>query len=53
MTKNIFKGGAESTLTVEKFTSFKGNTTDVWKNYGYFLQQKEISMNYLPIEVWD
>ena len=29
MTKNIFEGGAESTLTVEKFTSFKQNTTDV------------------------
>ena len=39
MTKNIFEGAVESTLTVEKFTSFKPNTTDVWKNYGYFKQQ--------------
>ena len=39
MTKNIFEGGAEIRLTVEKFTSFKQNTTDVWKNYGYFKQQ--------------
>ena len=40
MTKNIFEGGAEIRLTVEKFTSFKQNTTDVWKNYGYFKQQQ-------------
>ena len=39
MTKNIFEGGAESTLTVEKFTSFKQNTTDAWKNYSYFKQK--------------
>ena len=39
MTKNIFEGSAEITLTVEKFISFKRNTTDVWKNYGYFKQQ--------------
>ena len=39
ITKNIFKGDAERTLTVDKFTSFKQNTTHVWKNYGYFKQQ--------------
>ena len=39
LTKNIFEGAVESTLTVEKFTSFKRNTTDIWKNYGYFKQQ--------------
>ena len=39
MTKNIFDGAVESTYTVEKFTSFKRNTTDVWKNYGYFKQE--------------
>ena len=39
MTKNIFDGAVESTLTVEKFTSFERNTADVWKNYGYFKQQ--------------
>ena len=39
MTKNVFEGAVESTLTVEKFNSFKPNTTDVWKNYGCFKQQ--------------
>ena len=39
ITKNIFEGTVESTLPVEKFSSFKRNTIDVWKNYGYFKQQ--------------
>ena len=39
MTKNIFDGAVESTLTVEKFISFNRNTTDVWKKYSYFKQQ--------------
>ena len=38
MTKNIFEGRVETTLTVEK-ASFKRYTTDVWKNYGYFNHQ--------------
>ena len=39
VTKNIFDGAIESTLTVERFTSFKKNATDAWKKYGYFKQQ--------------
>ena len=39
MTKNIFDGRVETTLTTEKATSFKRNTIDIWKNYGYFKQQ--------------
>ena len=39
MPKNIFDSAVESTLTLEKFTSFERNTADVWKNYGYFKQQ--------------
>ena len=39
MTKNIFDGRVETALTAEKSTSFKRNTTDVWKSYGYFKQQ--------------
>ena len=38
MTKNIFEGRKETTLTTKK-DSFKRNTTDVWKKYGYFNQQ--------------
>ena len=38
MTKNIFEGRVETTLTAEK-ASFKRNTTDVWENYRYFNQQ--------------
>ena len=38
MTKNIFEGRVETTLTTEK-ASFKRNTTDAWKNYSYFNQQ--------------
>ena len=38
MTKNIFEGRVETTLTAEK-ASFKRKTTDVWKNYGYSNQQ--------------
>ena len=29
----------ETTLTAEKTTSFKRNTTDVWPSYGYFKRQ--------------
>ena len=39
MTKNIFEGRVETTLTAEK-TSFKKNTIDVWKSSGYFNQQR-------------
>ena len=38
MTKNLFKGRVETTLTAEK-ASFKRNRTDVWKNYGCFSPQ--------------
>lgn len=40
MTKNIFgKGRVETTLTTEKSTSCKRNTTDVSQKYGYFKQE--------------
>ena len=39
MTKNMLKDCAESKLTVEKFATLKGNTTDVWKKYGCVKQQ--------------
>ena len=39
MTKNILDGRVENTLTAEKPTSLKCNTTDFWKNYGYFKQK--------------
>ena len=43
MTKNIFGDNwIETMLTTEK-TSFKGNNTDAWKEFGYFKQQ---SCNY-------
>ena len=38
MTKNIFEGRVETTF-IAKMASFKRNTTDAWKNYGYFNQQ--------------
>ena len=38
MTKNIFEGRVETTLTTEK-ASFMRNTTDVWKNYSYSNQK--------------
>ena len=38
MTKNIFESTVESTLTAEKYNSFKQNTT-VWMNCSYFKQQ--------------
>lgn len=39
MTKNVFDGRVETTITAEKESSFKRNTTDLSKNYGYFKQQ--------------
>ena len=39
MTKNIFSDNRiETTLSAEK-NSFKRNTTDIWKEFGYFKQQ--------------
>ena len=38
MTKNILDGRVETTLTSEKSTSFKQNTINIWKNYGYLKQ---------------
>ena len=40
MVKNIFGNDRiETTLTAEKTTSFKRNTTDIWPSYSYFKQQ--------------
>ena len=39
MTKNVFDGRVEATLTAEKGACFKRNTTDVWKKFGFFKQQ--------------
>ena len=39
MPKNIFDGRMEMNVTAEKATSFKRNTSDIWKNYGHFKQQ--------------
>ena len=39
MTKNVFDGRVETTLTAEKGACFKTNTTDVCKNFGFFKQQ--------------
>ena len=40
MTKNIFgESQVMTTLTAEKFSSFKQNATDVWQKCSYFKQQ--------------
>ena len=40
MVKNIFGNERiETTLTAEKTTSFKRNTTDIWPSYDYFKEQ--------------
>ena len=40
MTKNIFgESQVTTTLTAEKISSFKQNTTDVWQKCSYFKQQ--------------
>ena len=39
MTKNVFDGRVETTLTAEKGACFKRNATDVRKKFGFFKQQ--------------
>ena len=39
MTKNVFDGRVETTLTTEKGACFRRNTVDVWKNFGFFKMQ--------------
>lgn len=39
MTKNIFDGRVETTITAKRTTSFNQNTTNIWKNCSYFKQQ--------------
>lgn len=36
MTKDVFDGRVETTITTNKEACFKHNTTDLWKKYGYF-----------------
>lgn len=39
MTKNILGDNRIETTVMEEKTSFKRNTTNIWKEYGYFKQQ--------------
>lgn len=39
MTKIIFNGRVETTITAEKDTGFKRNSTDLWLKHDYFKQQ--------------
>ena len=40
MTKSVFDGRMETTITAEKDSAgFKRNSTDLWPKYGYFKQQ--------------
>ena len=39
MTKSIFDSRVETTITAEKDTGFKRNSTDLWLKHGYFKQQ--------------
>ena len=40
MTKSVFDGRMETTITAEKDPNgFKRNSTDLWPSYGYFKQQ--------------
>ena len=39
MTKIILNGRVETTITAEKDTGFKRNSTDLWPKHDYFKQQ--------------
>ena len=39
MTKNILGDNRIETTVMEEKTTFKRNTTNIWKEYGYFKQQ--------------
>lgn len=39
VTKTMFDGKVETTITAEKDTGFKRNSIDLWPKYGYFKAQ--------------